>query len=1661
MSKPSPPTTLPPLNCRSTSTTTSVNNEGAAPAIDYVALYRQYCAEEGCKANSAFVRYIQDRGGHFSLERLNLGCNYLGSKGLRPVLRMIDLCQTIVSINLENNGISNDAVADLCAVLERHVSCASLNLRRNPISVVGGKRLLQLAETNPRMMEILMDGTDIFEGLQERIRMALQHNAAVAKGSGPQMEAYKDGTRPDVTSNFSSSNDNNSNSSTRVNRQSSKRPEQTRTQAAAAAKLPPPKASLQPIHSLNGTLNNAAGDVPAAATAVGAAMYGSSPASGAPTAASTGTAAASVEASVSASAGSAGRLGWQEATLRKTQPRPPTPAVASHASKAMPLNKVMDLKALFAERARLHTEVNRGEASRRAYAVRQELQALERHGRPVSDTNGSSSASIASTAAAAAGVAGVAYGASQTYPGAATTKTKLLLPSLSSDNNNSSNSSSNGGQRVGPGAEQPSASSLPRTHANSEVPPPTAVAAGGGLEGPANAQPDRSNATFANNSQNASSSGDAAAAAAAACQTSANALAPAPPPASSPQPPSQQAPPRPLAHTVEDVLDPARMMLLTTEEQFTVLFDQGCREYMNRNLDAAYMAWNDAMRLAVGEGQREWMAVVASNLQRLSYELLVEEGANYLEHGDLEKAGETFNLALEVAVKAKNAVWERDMRLAKQNVQKALFHRCHEAALLLFSRAQEDARDAARSIANHRRSKTSNSGSPDDADYANGVTEDDYFVLPGTDEMIRHTSAFVREWSCLLLLKEAVGLWVEGTRVVSRLSEVAAAPLRENITEALNLVASFIAQRHFNDTTPTGLLWFNTDAYLYHECVLLSDLWYDLVADSEQSLRHPLLSAVCAAQLGELYVATFQLPQALAQLEKLVRYGSLHKSPVLEATGLTLCGRVHLQRASYALAETTLEAALELWATVQNDPVVKQLMSGASSGGIAHDVIAPMDSSAIAADMTNTTAPTSTTTTGAATVPAQQSTTTNTNGGGAADAAALVSTPASDGAHGGNTRFRIEAHLPPDAVTVLASACRHYKVCLLLQTYRYRDALETLEYGLNVSYHDMLQEKLGRNYHLNPSIDEIAAIAGVLRTSLVFYTLTARYDWSATQNAYQAEESLCMWVLAESREMRFVEVNLTTSFKCSLQDLLGSLRQRLCVEPEVAMQSEIITELPSRSWQEPLRVLYQACILPIIGYVRAADPQLLFGDGVMTVVPTGLLWLVPFHALLNVKAGDRYLVEEVAIQFAFSATQAAFASLSSARVQQRDLHREVVAVQTDTDQTVMDSLFYSAFPFNADRSIREGEVVAAVLRAGQAQVAERQLKKAAATAASGSSSTNSNNNNSTNVGTFAPETTIFTDKVERVENAEALRAVLPRARTLHIATATTAAIPLPSPQQPQPLQQHLSLLLEERRGRQRPEDEGGLLMSAASPIGDVAIVRAAEIAHMELFAEHVILTNTNVSPEHVRDTRDDVLGLVRSFFGSGVPCVIAGQWCTPDMEPIELFQRFYTLWCRPPNTSSNMSLHSVTQLDSDAGAGAELSSPTNNEVDLRGSDESGVSSATAQAAAATRTESFNKGLSQQQQGALNSLNNNNSSDTNNNGGSLSDRNATGCDGEGEGGSATATAIGGGVGGEEDGEVVRHRALLLARAIRRLLAEEPGMRYRPRVWAGYYCIGTGW
>ena len=146
------------------------------PIADFAEAYRTFCAEDGCRCNSAVMAFLSKRGVNKPLDKLILNQNYVGPRGFRPVLRLIALCPTVEVIDLSGNGLDNDAVVALCALLDTHLGVTTLRLDRNPFTMDGGKAIMRLVENNRRITLVTVTSTAIFEALADRIRMATEEN---------------------------------------------------------------------------------------------------------------------------------------------------------------------------------------------------------------------------------------------------------------------------------------------------------------------------------------------------------------------------------------------------------------------------------------------------------------------------------------------------------------------------------------------------------------------------------------------------------------------------------------------------------------------------------------------------------------------------------------------------------------------------------------------------------------------------------------------------------------------------------------------------------------------------------------------------------------------------------------------------------------------------------------------------------------------------------------------------------------------------------------------------------------------------------------------------------------------------------------------------------------------------------------------------------------------------------------------------------------------------------------------------------------------------------------------------------------------------------------------------------------------------------------------
>ncbi|KAH9597765.1 CHAT domain [Trypanosoma melophagium] len=1447
-------------------------------------LYRSYCAEEGCRANSAVLQYIEDRGAMHSLVQLMLGNNYLGPRGLRPVIRLVAYCQTLTQLNLDGNGANNDTVEELCVVLESHMGVKSVSLRSNPITATGGKRLLLLVERNPRITFLDLTETDVFEAIIYKIGVVTAANRRRAMEETPQL----------VLSEIDEQ--------CQQQQLQQSRGYMSSLQARTATEVPS-LSLLPPVVKETATTTAAS-----TATTVGATTTTTTSASPTTTTTTTTMAGAPTTTTTTIARGGIKRYSVLKRetfspaskgapAITSIQPRPPIPAIASRESTRLPELQRQQLLRRYREKALLFREINSSMASRVADRAREELMLLEKSMNNQKKAILLESITDKKTPPPAQKEIKESTDTIDTNADTDTVPLTSTTPPHQEQEQYQEQQQQQQQQQQGDGKEGKNKESnmdSPSGGVN-ETENPFAETDGDIVHtNPADNMPFGSEDTELHPRE---------------FKTSSN----------------REKLITDNDNLIENVDDnneddiplgllqvSPQWMALDSSEQFQRLFNTGCRCYVKHDFDTAYTAWNEAMSIAVKKKNREWMAVLTNNLQRLSYELLVREGVDHLERDKLEEADTSFQRAMEVAQKSHNAKWESDMHKARKDVQHAVFRRCHESALRLFEQAK-----------NQQPQK---------------VTDDDYFIIPGTDVLVQHTEAYVNEWPRLLLVKEAVETWAASRLVLQRIGGSASRELESIITQSLDDVACFLARRCFDTEDTLSLSWMRTSRYNYQECIMLCTLWTDMASCDKFSEYHKLFAALAAAQIGNYYLATNQLTHAQTQFDILESLAVEIGDPLLRAAGHTFSALVNWQRARYAVTESLLRAALLEWGALSELGIVQNVhlndseMSSNSKNGKVNSNSFSGGGTGSGGDNKK-----------------------STNGN---DANAVCSS-------------KLMGSIPRDYIGLMEAVSYKYLISSIASTYRYREALEVLERSLLCKYRDLLFEKLKVNFTAQPTLDQIVATSSQIRSPFIYQLVTQRYEWSSEERCFTIEEKLLMWVVPQGNEMRFVEVGVTKDFKVpSINSLVEVVRRELLLDPFSTSNStnrdnsnniknntnttidtttgtttatgtgttttlnnnnnnnnnnsnsnnvaeDIIMTFPKRSWVEPLQTLYAIFVDPVVEFLRALDPLFLSKNGVITLIPTERLWLVPFNALIA--RNGNFLVEDFAVQLAFCATQCAFSALSVRRVLQRDLYRDVVLVQREAETPAMHLLAHVLFPFDALRSTREGNAVVRTLAEHK-----RHMDEAS--------------------GTTTSETV--------VDDLNTFRELLPKSRIVHIAASTTS-------------------------GTRNDDGTAGAICIAASR-EQIVLLRSSEIARMELYAELVVMSHTNMSTSRVMGTHDDVQGLIRGFLSGGVPCVIVGQWCTPDMVPSDLFSKFYELLAeahkkqqRGPSTHSS-----------------------------------------ARAATASVQAPMNPSNSKDETGA-----------------------------------------------RDTADLHRHKALVLAWAIRALL-EESFFRFSPRAWAGYCCIGYG-
>lgn len=144
-------------------------------------VYEEQCRERQVHSNSSLLSALPDRqGATFQGEVLDLSRNFLGDKGLVPLISVIERSPAIKSVILSENGLRNNAIKALCHALVNHTGVTSVDVSHNYISEGAGNAILALLKENRKISHFDIQNTKIDAELRVAIKDAQEQNLVFA-----------------------------------------------------------------------------------------------------------------------------------------------------------------------------------------------------------------------------------------------------------------------------------------------------------------------------------------------------------------------------------------------------------------------------------------------------------------------------------------------------------------------------------------------------------------------------------------------------------------------------------------------------------------------------------------------------------------------------------------------------------------------------------------------------------------------------------------------------------------------------------------------------------------------------------------------------------------------------------------------------------------------------------------------------------------------------------------------------------------------------------------------------------------------------------------------------------------------------------------------------------------------------------------------------------------------------------------------------------------------------------------------------------------------------------------------------------------------------------------------------------------------------------------
>mmetsp|Transcript_4710 Transcript_4710/g.17702 ORF Transcript_4710/g.17702 Transcript_4710/m.17702 type:complete len:148 (-) Transcript_4710:253-696(-) len=140
--------------------------------------YLASCKTEIVTPNSVFQKMLpDDPDTEFPSDTLDFTRNYVGDRGVVPVLQTLAHMPNICILKLKDNGLRNNAIHQLEKILKDHPSLIEIDLSHNFISTGAANSLLRLLDENQVIRKIDLEGTKIEPELRLKIGEKLKQRA--------------------------------------------------------------------------------------------------------------------------------------------------------------------------------------------------------------------------------------------------------------------------------------------------------------------------------------------------------------------------------------------------------------------------------------------------------------------------------------------------------------------------------------------------------------------------------------------------------------------------------------------------------------------------------------------------------------------------------------------------------------------------------------------------------------------------------------------------------------------------------------------------------------------------------------------------------------------------------------------------------------------------------------------------------------------------------------------------------------------------------------------------------------------------------------------------------------------------------------------------------------------------------------------------------------------------------------------------------------------------------------------------------------------------------------------------------------------------------------------------------------------------------------------